>query len=74
MDALRSFTEDDFYSASPAFVNADQRPVDLGRDVPQERVGRGMDVQRRGYQEQRRQSSDNSCSGKYPKRWNSPRR
>jgi hypothetical protein len=32
------------HSIPPAFVDADQRPLDFGRDVTQKRIGGGMNM------------------------------
>lgn len=40
-----SFSKDDADTVAPAFINPDERPFDVGRDVPQDRIGGGMNVQ-----------------------------
>src|SRR2546423_15123614 len=50
----RPLAEDNSDSLSPPFVNAYEYPINLGRDIAQHDVGRGMNVQGRGDQEEQR--------------------
>jgi len=63
----------DAHAIAPAFVDPDQCPFDLGREVAQHRVGGRVDVQCRGYEKQQWILGSKLASGKYPNRWNSPR-
>ncbi len=51
---FRALSEHDFYSFAPALVNSYEFPFDLGRDVAQQRVGCGMNVQGGRHQVQQR--------------------
>lgn len=70
---FRALAEHDFYSLAPALVNANELPLDLGGNVTQQDVGRGMYVQSGRHQVQQRLFDRQFTPRKYPKRGNSPR-
>src|ERR1700746_3876542 len=49
-----SFSKDDADAVAPAFINPDERPFDVGRDVAQDRIGGGMNVQSGSDQKKKR--------------------
>src|SRR5271156_2406026 len=50
----RPFSEHNPHSVAPSLVDAEQYPINLWRDVMQQRVGGRMHMQSRGHQEKQR--------------------
>src|SRR5258708_9762055 len=51
---MRPLPEDDFYPFAPAFVNSHELPLNFGRKIAQQRIGRRMNMQGRSHQIQQR--------------------
>src|SRR5258708_24162272 len=51
---MRPLPEDDFYPFAPAFVNSHELPLNFGRKIAQQRIGRRMNMQCRSHQIQQR--------------------